>query len=96
MAIDPTELNQTDKQSLVKIAEKYDDQTFRTAVNAFLERAAQKLEANSEAAVAHPRPIWEEFDEIIKTVPAAEFAKLPADGAEQHDHHIYGLPKKPR
>lgn len=27
--------------------------------------------------------------------PPEELAKLPPDGAEQHDHYIYGTPKRP-
>ena len=40
------------------------------------------------------RPIWEAIEEIWRDVPAEELAKLPRDGASQHDHYIYGLPKK--
>lgn len=28
-------------------------------------------------------------------IPPEELAKLPKDGAEQHDHYIYGTPKRP-
>ncbi len=45
------------------------------------------------SAPAH-RPIWEEIEEIIAGVPDEEFNKLPVDGAEQHDHYIYGTPKR--
>jgi Arc/MetJ-type ribon-helix-helix transcriptional regulator len=48
---------------------------------------------NEPAAPAH-KPIWEEFEEITSSIPAEEWAKLPADGAEQHDHYIYGSPKR--
>ena len=41
------------------------------------------------------RPIWEVIAEISASVPDEEWAKLPADGAEQHDHYLYGSPKKP-
>ncbi len=27
-------------------------------------------------------------------VPPAELAKLPSDGASEHDHYIYGWPRK--
>lgn len=47
-----------------------------------------------EAAPAH-KPIWEEIQEIIADVPDEEFLKLPVDGAEQHDHYIYGTLKRP-
>jgi Arc/MetJ-type ribon-helix-helix transcriptional regulator len=45
-------------------------------------------------APAH-RPIWEEIEEITASIPDEEFLKLPVDGAEQHDHYIYGTPKRP-
>ena len=34
--------------------------------------------------------------ELRRTVPPEEWDKLPVDGAEQHDHYIYGIPKRPR
>jgi Arc/MetJ-type ribon-helix-helix transcriptional regulator len=40
------------------------------------------------------QPIWEVFEEIAASIPEAEWSKLPADGAEQHDHYIYGTPKR--
>jgi hypothetical protein len=40
------------------------------------------------------RPIWEVIEEIMKDVPDEVIHKLPVDGAEQHDHYIYGTPKK--
>ena len=42
-----------------------------------------------------PKPIWEVFQEITASIPDEEWAKLPVDGAEQHDHYIYGTPKRP-
>jgi bifunctional DNA-binding transcriptional regulator/antitoxin component of YhaV-PrlF toxin-antitoxin module len=47
---------------------------------------------------APPRPgraLLAEFDRILADLPPEEHAKLPADGAEQHDHYIYGTPKRP-
>jgi Arc/MetJ-type ribon-helix-helix transcriptional regulator len=41
------------------------------------------------------KPIWEVFEEIAASIPEAEWDKLPVDGAEQHDHYIYGTPKRP-
>ncbi|CAN5692940.1 hypothetical protein BH20ACI3_BH20ACI3_41770 [soil metagenome] len=40
------------------------------------------------------RSIWEVIREITADVPDEEWAKLPTDGAEQHDHYLYGSPKK--
>jgi Arc/MetJ-type ribon-helix-helix transcriptional regulator len=55
-----------------------------------------KTPATGEANRAHERkPIWEEILELSAAVPDEEFDKLPVDGAEQHDHYIYGTPKRP-
>jgi hypothetical protein len=40
------------------------------------------------------RPIWEIITELSSEIPMEEWAKLPADGAEQHDHYLYGSPKR--
>jgi len=40
------------------------------------------------------RPIWEIIAELSSEVPMEEWAKLPTDGAEQHDHYLYGSPKR--
>ena len=40
-------------------------------------------------------PIWERIAERVADVPPEELAKLPTDGASQHDHYIYGTPKRP-
>ena len=29
-----------------------------------------------------------------RDIPAEEWDKLPTDGAENHDHYLYGAPKK--
>jgi hypothetical protein len=34
-------------------------------------------------------------DELFGDLPEEELARLPVDGAAQHDHYIYGLPKRP-
>ena len=96
MDIDQTELDKTEKQHLSELAEKTGDERVRAAVNAYLEESVKKSEPNGVSTTKTVRPIWEVFDDIIKTIPEEEFAKLPKDGAEQHDHYIYGLSKKPQ
>ena len=34
------------------------------------------------------------FEELSNQVPLEEWSKLPSDGAENHDHYLYGAPKK--
>ena len=40
-------------------------------------------------------PIWEAFIEASLDIPDEELDRLPTDGATQHDHYIYGTPKRP-
>jgi hypothetical protein len=40
------------------------------------------------------RPIWEIITELSAQIPLEEWARLPTDGAEQHDHYLYGSPKR--
>ncbi len=40
------------------------------------------------------RPIWELFEEFTEKIPEEVLTQLPTDGAEQHDHYIYGTPKR--
>lgn len=79
---------------------------FASMDDAMTEAAAlllQRLEQQQDHAkqlVARPtapahKPIWEEIEELTASIPEEEFLKLPVDGAEQHDHYIYGTPKRP-
>jgi Arc/MetJ-type ribon-helix-helix transcriptional regulator len=58
-------------------------------------QAAKTPTAGEDAPAAAHRPIWEIADEIRKSIPEEEWAKLPADGASQLDHYLYGSPKRP-
>ncbi len=34
------------------------------------------------------------FEELSNELPLEQWRELPADGAENHDHYLYGAPKK--
>jgi hypothetical protein len=38
--------------------------------------------------------IWDKIYKHTGSVPAEKWENIPADGAEQHDHYLYGTPKK--
>ena len=48
----------------------------------------------TEPAESKRRPISEIFEELSSQIPLDEWAELPQDGAEQHDHYLYGSPKR--
>jgi len=37
-----------------------------------------------------------EFDEFAANIPPDELARLPVDGAQHHDHYLYGTSKQNR
>jgi putative addiction module CopG family antidote len=51
----------------------------------------QQKDANGTGA----RPIGEIIDELMRDMPDEVLGRLPVDGAAQHDHYIYGTPKRP-
>ena len=66
------------------------DDLLREALNRVLADAA----ALPETANAEARPIWEVMLDNIEGISPEEFAKLPKDGASEHDHYLYGHPKR--
>jgi hypothetical protein len=56
--------------------------------------AGGKGEEPARTVAADDRPISEVIAEIMADVPPDVLAQLPKDGASQHDHYIYGWPKR--
>jgi len=40
------------------------------------------------------KSLWDVIQDIVKDVPDEVWERLPTDGSEQHDHYLYGSPKK--
>jgi len=45
-------------------------------------------------SVAQRLSIFEEIDAIVESVPPEAWDDVPTDGSINHDHHLYGAPKK--
>jgi hypothetical protein len=61
------------------------------------EEYARQVLAHAIEAAGTPsrrRHISEVILEKMSKVPAEIMATMPKDGASQHDHYIYGLPKR--
>ena len=69
-----------------------------------LSQAAQDRLASlmlSEIELVEQRPVesvpntaWDIIVQAFAEVPDEEWRKLPADGAAEHDHYLYGAPKR--
>ena len=40
------------------------------------------------------KPFWQMVEDLLRDIPPEDLARMPTDGAEQHDHYIYGTPKR--
>jgi Arc/MetJ-type ribon-helix-helix transcriptional regulator len=58
------------------------------------EQASPEEPADDDVAADEHRPIWEVFQEISADVPDEVWDALPTDLSAQHDHYIYGTPKR--
>jgi Arc/MetJ-type ribon-helix-helix transcriptional regulator len=70
------------------------DDAVAEAVRAYF-REARPDGAETKAGPAEREPIWEAIQEIAAEVPDEVWDALPTDLSEQHDHYIYGTPKRP-
>ena len=58
-----------------------------------VEKQEQVLEFVESLGVPR-RTFLDIVKEIEETIPDDVLAQLPTDGAENHDHYLYGAPKK--
>ena len=65
-----------------------------TAAGLTLEAWLQKLAEQEPPASRPRRHIADVICENMQDVPPEIMAAMPQDGASQHDHYIYGWPKK--
>lgn len=62
----------------------------------FVAKALDALEQGAGSAGTPRRRIWDVIVDEMKSVPAEELSALPADGLDQVDHYVYGVPKSSR
>ena len=53
-------------------------------------------EENGNEATAKPnkKKIWEKIAEMREKLPKNAFDEIPTDGSLNHDHYLYGSPKR--
>jgi hypothetical protein len=51
-------------------------------------------ETHEPSSPNNVRPIWEIITEIANQAPPGTWDDVPTDGSVNHDHYLYGAPKK--
>lgn len=59
-----------------------------------LKQGPQERVVEGETSSPRHKPIWEEIAEISARVSDEAWDDLPTDLSAQHDHYIYGTPKR--
>lgn len=55
----------------------------------------EMLKAEQQAQLPrNARPIWEIIEEISNQAPPGTWDSVPSDGSVNHDHYLYGAPKR--
>jgi predicted DNA-binding antitoxin AbrB/MazE fold protein len=63
-------------------------------VRVTVEPQIEAAEPLAEQAPNNEVPLWEQILALTRDLPPEAFEGLPTDGASQHDHYIYGSPKR--
>jgi len=58
------------------------------------EQYARQVLEQALATATAKKPLAARIRDMWADIPDEVRAKLPADGASQHDHYIYGVPKR--
>jgi len=85
----------TAKEQLLQELEQTSEELIEATL-AFLRSAkAQQQEVDVNPPTTNPLlNLLAEFDEFAANIPPDELARLPVDGAQQHNHYLYGTPKQ--
>ncbi len=63
-------------------------------VREYAQRSRQEPSADESGPTEAGKPIWEIIDEENRSIPPEVWDDLPTDLAAQHDHYLYGTPKR--
>ena len=90
----PTDLEESVRAAVLAGSYASEEAFVAEAIRAHLHQLRPQATELVEEKSAY-QSIWDEIAELQKSVPDEEWDKLPVDGADQHDHYIYGSPKRP-
>lgn len=59
-----------------------------------LEKQKEILRQVEALTESNTPTIWKKIRARAKNIPDDVWGQMPEDGSEQHDHYLYGVPKK--
>jgi Arc/MetJ-type ribon-helix-helix transcriptional regulator len=90
----PPDLDERIQQKVIQAEYRTPDEVIRKALDALDAQEQQELRRRGRGKKKSAVPVWQRFQDAARAIPAEELAALPPDGASEHDHYLYGLPKR--
>lgn len=90
----PPDLDARIQQKVSGAGYRSPDEVIRKALDALDAKEQQETPLPTKEKKRPAVPVWQRFQDATHSLPEEELATLPPDGASEHDHYLYGLPKR--
>ncbi len=84
----------TTKEKLLQEIERSPDLLLEEFLDFILFAKTRRQSESNNQINEEYRPIWEIAADLVRDIPQDILDNMPTDGAENHDHYLYGAPKK--
>jgi hypothetical protein len=88
------DLDERIQQKVLRLGYRTPEDVIRKALDALDAQEQQEVRQPRTVKNKPPLPVWQRFQDAARAIPEEELAALPVDGASEHDHYLYGLPKR--
>ena len=90
----PPDLDARIQQKVTEAGYQTPDEVIRKALDALDAKEQQEAFSPAKKKKHTTTPVWQRFQTAVRSIPEEELATLPSDGASEHDHYLYGVPKR--
>jgi Arc/MetJ-type ribon-helix-helix transcriptional regulator len=90
----PPDLDARIQQKVSESGYRSPDEVIRKALDALDAQEQQQALPPAKEKKRPAVPVWQRFQDATRSIPEEELVALPPDGASEHDHYLYGLPKR--
>ena len=90
----PPDLDERIQQKVMQAGYRTPDEVIRKALDALDAQEQQAVRQQGRGKKKSAVPVWQRFQNAARAIPEEELAALPPDGASEHDHYLYGIPKR--
>ena len=90
----PPDLDARIQQEVARAGYRSPDEVIRKALDALDAEEQHEAPPPAKGKKGPAVPLWQRFQNAVGSIPEEELATLPPDGASEHDHYLYGMPKR--